>query len=347
MPKLLEVKSLSHRYDKRKTDGIDQISFTVDQGSVLGLIGPSGSGKTTTLKCIKGDIVDYQGEIVFNQDVTVSYLDLNESLPLNLNVTDYLLTQIDSKSFPSDEQKINQIRTALSQLEITNEINSLIGSLSGGQRQRLIIAKSLINNPTLLLLDEPFSNLDNILRNQLLSELFSFFKEQDLTIIWVTHNTQEALAFSDELAILNFGKVQQLGQPMELYFTPQNLFVAQFFTETNLFPTKLKSLSDSEMIFNLFKKDIVIQTPKSFIKSNTVQGQDILIIIHPENISINNEGVFTGTVLSHKFKGSRTDLEIKFFDHILKIEMNSRELPRSTKVKFNINWQNIHCLPEV
>jgi len=232
------IKNLTHRYDARKTDGIIDLSFSIKKGKVLSLIGPSGSGKTTSLKCLGKILTPESGEINFQEDFSVAYVDqatnLEEDFTVYENLEKEILTDIDDS-----EKRSNQIRTTLALLEITNEINSLVKNISGGQRQRIIIAKALVKNPTLLLLDEPFANLDKTLRTVLLDELFELFRKQEITIVWVTHNTEEALSYSDEIALLNFGSLQQIGTPRELYYKPKNLFSAQYFTDINLIPGKV------------------------------------------------------------------------------------------------------------
>ena len=171
MQPLVNIKNLNHRYDPRTTAGISNLSFSVTQGEVLSLIGPSGSGKTTTLKCLAQIIEDYEGDISFSDTCEISYVSqesiLDEEKSVMENLDTYLSITVSDKM-----RRENQIRSTLAQLEITNEINSLVKNISGGQKQRVVIAKALITNPTLLLLDEPFANLDKSLRTELLEYLF-------------------------------------------------------------------------------------------------------------------------------------------------------------------------------
>lgn len=343
MTNLVEIKNLKYIYDQRKTDGINDLNLTITKGEVFTLIGPSGSGKSTTLKCIANILKAKSGEINFIEEVKIAYVDqfpnLEDSLTVYENLDSVLKEQIEDS-----EKRANQIRTTLAQLEITNEINSVVQDISGGQRQRVIMAQALVKNPTLLLLDEPFANLDKTLREQLLNELLELLKEKGITIIWVTHNTEEALAFSDTIALLNFGKVQQVDSPQSIYYRPKNMFAAQYFSEVNLVPAKLKTYSKNEITVNFFNKDFILNTPKGFSEKN---NNDVLVIIHPEHIVLDNESKDKGKISRKIFKGSKTLIEFTHKGHHLYAEISSIDVPANNNFPFTILSEKLYCLDEV
>lgn len=319
---LLQVKNLTHRYDPRKTDGISGIDLEIEQGEVLALIGPSGSGKTTTLKCLSGEI-PCEG-VHFAEDISLSLMNQNPILNEDETVFDLLINEL--VNVESIAQKENQVRTVLTQLELTNEINSLVSQLSAGQRQRLILAKALVLNPTVLLLDEPFANLDNNLRDVLLNDLWSYFKSNGTTVIWVTHNTEEALKYSDKLALLNFGSLEQIGSPQELYFKPKNHFVASFFGANNILPAKKKSDSSFEIFGHIFESQ------------ENIPFEDFLVAIRPEFFEIKEKGSLTGNISQSIFCGSHYLIKVNIQSlNLFMIAPTHYELKSSQKIQFDFN----------
>ncbi len=340
----INLHNISYRYDQRKTDGVQNLSFEIPSHKITALVGPSGSGKTTTLKCLAGKILPQQGEIIYPGEFKIAYVD---QTPQHTHLERTVFESLDlllKTEVSNEDKRANQIRSTLALLSLTNEIDSRIEQLSGGQKQRYIIAKALVLNPTFLLLDEPFANLDQNLRIELLEELFELFKEQEITVVWVTHNTQEALAYSDHLALLNYGNLQQVGTPQQLYYAPENLFTAQFFGQVNLVPGKLVADEENEITVNFFNDDFIIPRPKNFRPS---ASQDILMIIHPEHILISHEGYHKALIIQKIFKGSRTLLKLDFKGTHLYAETDSLKLLPYEKVRFDFNVKHLYCLGEI
>ena len=343
MKNIVSINKLTHLYDQRSTDGIHDLSFNIIKGEVLSLIGPSGSGKSTTLKCIAGMIKHQTGMIDFSEDVVISYVDQHPNLNEEQTVFENLKSAI--SHLESEDQIENQIRTTLTQLEITNEMQSLVKNISGGQKQRVIIAKALVTNPTLLLLDEPFANLDKTLRITLLEELLEIFKEKSITTVWVTHNTEEALNYSERVALLNYGKLQQLASPEDMYFRPQNMFTAQFFGHTNIIASKVLVETNDDLRVNILGKELNIPKPVNF---KLKEHKDILLVIHPNAIQINADGIFKAQVEQNLFRGSTRLVEVKIKDSFIWIEINStQKIKEFEKINFDINTNSVHGLDEV
>lgn len=337
-----EFKHLTHRYDQRTTAGIKDLSFNIGKSEVTTLIGPSGSGKTTTLKIINEEIKNFTGSVHFAEPVRVAYVNQFPILDEEATVLEILKNEL--SHLDHNDQKENQARTVIARLSLTNEINSQIKNISGGQRQRVVIAKALVKNPTLLLLDEPFANLDKTLRIEILNELFSLFKEEEITIIWVTHNTTEALSYSDKLILLNFGELKAQGSPRSLYLNPPNLFCASFFGETNLLATKALAETESKISISFEGSHIEIPSNQTKIKDH----KDILLVIHPEFISIDQDGLFNAEVSHIIFKGSHNLVILKTKNKsFFCLAPTINKIDRGQKVKFNINFDHIHYLTEI
>ncbi len=324
--------------------GITDISFNIESGKCYSLIGPSGSGKTTTLKVI-ADLLDKQsGNVKIAADTRIAYVPQTTELPSEKTIFKILEDEI--MEIEDEEKRENQVRSSLTLLGITNEINSIPQNISGGQRQRVIIAKALVKNPNLILLDEPFSHLDEKLRFSLMQELFSVFKEQGISILWVTHETKEALSFSDQIIVLNHGIVQQIDSPSNIYQRPNNLFVAKFFGQVNLIAGKLISESGSDLIVNALKKEIIIKKPVGFVAK---EHNDALLVIRPEHIKIYKDGDLRGKLEKLLFQGSHFLVEIKFQGtQSLWAKVPSEvALTTGQKLAFSIDYHLIYCLNEI
>lgn len=344
MKKLVELNHVTYRYDQRKTDGITNMSLAIKKSECVCLIGPSGSGKSTTAKLIAELIHPQEGSVKFFENVKTAYVPQNTQLPEDKTVMEYLL---DSLSYlDDDEKKETLVRTNLLLLNISNETHSPISAISGGQRQRVIIAAALVQNPNLIILDEPFGHLDEKLRGELMEELFSLFKDQSIACLWVTHETKEALSFSDRIILLNFGVVQQDSSSIEIYQQPTNMFTADFFGKNNSILGKLISVSDNDLLINLFNKEIVIPKPEKF---KAKDHQDVLLIIRPENINITNDGDFSGKITTQYFQGAFNLLELVLNNgyHMWMYAPGHIRLNKGEKLKFSIEYSKVYCLDEV
>lgn len=344
MKPLVKINFLSHQYDKRTTAGVTGLTFSVFPGEIFSLIGPSGSGKTTTLKCLAGIINNYTGHIDFSEGCKISYISqdskLNNELTVFENLENHLKNDINDIT-----KRENQIRSILAQLEMTNEIYSQVKNISGGQKQRVIIAKALVTNPTFLLLDEPFANLDRTLRTELLEELFDTFLLNDLTIIWVTHNTEEALTYSDRVLLLNYGELQQVGTAKDLFHTPRNMFTAHFFGKTNTIASKLISLDETNISISLLGEEILIQKPQDF---NAQVGADILAVIRPDCILLNFNGKNTAVIQTLYFQGINYLVCLSYNDTQLWAYISTKEqIEAGSTIKFDWDKENIYCLGEI
>lgn len=230
---MIHAENLYRQFDKRGIAGIHQLSFTLDKGEILGVMGPNGSGKSTLLKILSHQIKADGG--TFSTDGKVTFFPPEETLPA-MNVQKFLVNSVTLDI--EDEKKIQLARDLADTFEFTFQLRQNLDELSSGQMQKILLSKELINRPSLLLMDEPFTHLDPFTRKDILKGLFQYIKDQNLTVIWVTHDLDEALKFSDKIALMNFGKFEQFSTPETLMKNPKNLFVAKFMGYRNFFSTK-------------------------------------------------------------------------------------------------------------
>ncbi|WP_028594569.1 ABC transporter ATP-binding protein [Paenibacillus assamensis] len=229
---MLKLQNISKHFDGKTI--LDNISFEIGTGEIVSLLGPSGSGKTTLLNIILGLTQMDQGKIIFHQsDLThvpmrkrgFNIVFQDYALFPNLNAYDNIVYgQRNNKESASPQQ----IQEYIEFLELKPHLQKKIGELSGGQKQRVALARTLVTNPKILLLDEPLSALDGVIKESIKQRIQSIAREFKLTTIIVTHDPEEALTISDKILIINQGKISQFGAPQEIVHQPSNDFVDQF-----------------------------------------------------------------------------------------------------------------------
>jgi spermidine/putrescine transport system ATP-binding protein len=302
---------------------IPEVSLYIPAGKFFALLGPSGCGKTTLLRLIAGLEKADSGKIFLgDQDITdwpihkrpINVVFQNYALFPHLDVFDNVAYSLKLKKLPKAviEQKVLKILEAF---HLENHIYKLTTQLSGGQQQRVALARAIVNEPDVLLLDEPLAALDFKLRERMLIELIELQDKLKTTFVYVTHDQFEALTVADQMAIMNNrGEIEQIGTPKEIYEFPSSSFVAKFVGTTNILSGKLKNL-DSEpaiAIPDLELLKIYIPQKKEWMK----EGGDIMISIRPEKIFISKKAVknfsnmLKGTVQSIVYHGRSTQYNI-------------------------------------
>jgi ABC-type sugar transport system ATPase subunit len=252
---MIRAENLYRQFDKRGIAGIHHLSFSLNAGEILGIMGPNGSGKSTLLKILANQIKSDSG--TFSVDGNVVLFPTNEQLP-SMNVQKFLVQSV--KLEIEEEKKIQLARDLADTFEFTFQLRQNLDELSSGQLQKILLSKELINRPSLLLMDEPFTHLDPFTRKDILNGLFKYIKDQSMTVMWVTHDLEEALKFSDKIALMNFGKFEQFSSPDLFMRAPKNLFVAKFMGYRNFFPTKNSLWGDSKLT-SLEKEDGILVVP--------------------------------------------------------------------------------------
>lgn len=234
---IISVNNLSKQYQQAQVSGISNISFTITQGDIVAIIGESGSGKSTLLKCIYGLIKPDEGEVLLNGNrvkgpdeqlipgnAEMKMVTQDFSLNIYAKVYDNIASMLSNTDVKAKEAKTMEM---MERLHITKLKDKKIIALSGGEQQRVAIAKALISNTKVLLLDEPFSQVDSLLKNQLRADIKRLVKETGLTIILVSHDPTDGLFLADQLLILKQGKLLQNDRPEAIYQNPSDLYTAQ------------------------------------------------------------------------------------------------------------------------
>ncbi len=300
---MLKVESLSKRYvsaDGTAGGGLSHANFAVAQGEFFTLLGPSGCGKTTTLRSIAGLEQPDTGRICLG-DAVVFDSARGLSVPMydrdigmvfqsyaiwpHLNVfenTAYPLRVSRTRKY-SKHEIADKVGRALEMVGLAEFIHRPSTQLSGGQQQRLALARAFTREPRLLLLDEPLSNLDAKLREQMRGELKRLQREAGVTAIYVTHDQGEALALSDRIAVMNNGLIQQLGRPEDIYERPNSEFVASFVGKTNLFRGQLAGAAPegSRAAVNTLHGEMLCYFPVA-----TAARADLAVVVRPEHIAL-------------------------------------------------------------
>lgn len=280
---LIKVDKLEHFYGKNKV--LHACSFDINKGEIVALLGESGSGKTTILRALAGFEKPTSGRIKMNEQVLYDANTLinPELRNIGLVFQDYAL-------FPHLTVKKNiQLGQAKDAEKSVQQWLSMVGleemadrrpdQLSGGQQQRVAIARAMAANPALLLLDEPFSNIDESLKFGFRHELKTLLKAENVSAVFVTHDTKDALAIADKIVILKDGKVQQTGTPLEVYNKPVNTYVAGLFGPFNIIEEEAKEAS----IVRAEACSISSSGTKAIVASSMFQGQNHLINLHMNN----------------------------------------------------------------
>lgn len=290
---------------------LDDLNLSVHENEFLTLLGPSGCGKTTTLRILGGFESPDKGQVIFDgQDIThlppnkrnlntvfqkyalFSHMSVSENIAFGLKI-----------SGKSDAYIKDKIRYALKLVNLEGYENRLPDSLSGGQQQRIAIARAIVNEPRLLLLDEPLGALDLKLRQDMQYELIRLKNELGITFIYVTHDQEEALTMSDTIVVMNQGYIQQMGSPEDIYNEPQNAFVADFIGESNI-------------IEGVMIQDRLVQilgAKFDCVDTGFEHNKPVDVVIRPEDVDLvePEKGTITGVVTHLIFKGVHYEMEVQ------------------------------------
>ena len=304
---------------------VNNINFEVKEGEILTLLGPSGCGKSTTLRMIAGFLYPDEGRIYFG-DIDVSDVPpqkrntamvfQNYALWPHMNVRKNVEFGLSIRNVPKQEKE-KAVMEALRKVHMEDFADNMPNKLSGGQQQRVAVARALVVNPGVLLLDEPLSNLDAKLRLETRQEIRDLVKELHLTTIFVTHDQSEALSISDRIAVLDMGNLRQIGHPEEIWMKPSSAFVGSFIGEANTLELEVVDIQNDHVVvknpFDTSKQENSLTT-KYFYGINTI-GERIKAVIRPEIIRIHTElnsqkNILPGIISSIMFLGSYTYVQV-------------------------------------
>jgi spermidine/putrescine transport system ATP-binding protein len=305
---------------------VDDLSLTIPDGSFFALLGPSGCGKTTTLRMIAGLEEPSQGTI------SIGETDITTQKPYQRNVNTVFqnyalfphLTIFENIAFGLRRRGIKDVKAevenALNLVELGHLAERKPGQLSGGQQQRIAVARAIVNRPEVLLLDEPLGALDLKLRRQMQIELKRIQMEVGITFIHVTHDQEEAMTMADTIAVMNQGKIEQMGSATDLYESPKTAFVANFLGQCNLIKAKVQSRAAGKAVVTA--KGLTFEVPLSRVSTDS---DSVLLGVRPEKLRLDDKGVNSikeCVVTDRSFVGTSTqylvrtpwDLELVVFE---------------------------------
>ena len=335
---------------------VNNVNLEVKEGELVTLLGPSGCGKTTALRMISGFELPTSGQIFIDgEEVTTTPPNQRpttmvfQNYALFPHMTVYQNIAYGLKIHREKEKNIRERTETIMNLVGLKGLNNRSPSqLSGGQQQRVSLARSLIMEPKVLLLDEPLSNLDAKLRVSTRLEIRKLQKRIGITSIYVTHDQEEAMTLSDQVVIMNAGKIQQIGTPQEIYAHPINYFVADFIGKANFLGGKVANIVSQNEI------EVAIKGVKYkvYISRNTFsKGDRILLIIRPESVELEpkKSDAITGIISQVIYLGSRMVYEIEVDKNLLTVEITNPQehkiYSKGEEVSVILKEKSLHIIP--
>lgn len=338
---VVELKNIGISFDGEQI--LDDLNLEIRDGEFVTFLGPSGCGKTTTLRIIGGFTQPDTGEVIidgknmngappykrqvntiFQRYALFPHLNVFENVAFGLRVN-----KVDSKEIEK------RVTAMLESVNLSGFEKRQVHSLSGGQQQRVAIARALVNNPKILLLDEPLGALDLKLRKDMQNELKNIQQQLGITFIFVTHDQEEALSMSDTVVVMNEGRIQQIGTPEDIYNEPQNAFVADFIGESNILDGIMRADRLVEMFGHKF----------DCVDAGFEKNEPVDVVVRPEDIDVvePEKGQLSGTVSSITFKGVHYEIIVDIND--FKWMIQSTDSPAvGDVIGISIPPQDIHIM---
>jgi len=341
----IDIKNISRHFGSVKA--VDNVSFSIKKGEFFSLLGPSGCGKTTLLRLLAGFESANQGEIYIDgMDVTTMPPNLR---PTNMVFQNYaIFPHINVKKnieFGMRKEKLskqeldNRVQEALSLVKLEGYEERFSNQLSGGQRQRIALARALIKRPKVLLLDEPLGALDKKLRDEMQIELRNLQKAVGITFVFVTHDQSESISMSDRVAVMNDGQIQQISDPHDLYYNPQNIFVSDFIGTTNFLPSSTGVRNGEDIMVKIESiGEFSIKNKLNISENNS----DTVCSIRPEAIELSPAPIEKGDIiLEGKIENSSYYGELTSF--YVKVDGAEKLLIASSQRFDNNSFQDNKC----
>ena len=321
--KSLQIKNLKVCYQQQPV--LKDLSLQINNDDILCLLGASGCGKTTLLKAIAGLVPLTEGQIILNQrDLSTIAV---EKRKIGMIFQDYALfphlTVAQNIAFGLGQASKSEQSAVVAEMAELVQLSAYLSryphELSGGQQQRVAIARSLACKPDLLLLDEPFSNIDSQVRYQLIEEIKTILKSQKVAAVFVTHSKEEAFVFADKLALMEQGKIVQIGNPVELYQQPHSRFVADFLGSSNYLPCHLQDSHSLKSALGTFRFDApLLLANGEAIDSN----KPLFCLIRPQELYLCTTQVPNATVLERRFLGHTFEYRLQIDGCLLSMYSN-------------------------
>ncbi len=338
---IIELRGIKKRFDDN-FEAVRDFNLEIKKGEFVTFLGPSGCGKTTTLRMIAGFDIQTEGQILLNGE-DISRLPPNER-PINtvfqryalfphLNIYENIAFGLKLKKLPKEEIR-RKVRHALEIVDLEGFERRSIATLSGGQQQRVAIARAIVNEPEILLLDEPLGALDLKMRKEMQLELMAMHRELGITFIYVTHDQEEALTMSDKVVVMADGMIQQVGTPEEIYNEPKNVFVADFIGESNIYNGRMTG--DRRVRFCGADFDCLDDMPL---------GARVDVVVRPEDIIMTSpeRGTVTGVVSSVIFKGMHYEIIVASGDNEIVIQ-STKSVKEGDTIGMCVEPDGIHVI---
>ncbi len=338
---LIELIDISKSFDKELV--LDEFDLSIKENEFITLLGPSGCGKTTTLRILGGFETPDTGKVMFKgEDITslapnkrhINTVFQKYALFPNMNIAENIAFGLKISGKSKDYIK-DKVEYALKLVNLSGYEKRKVDSLSGGQQQRIAIARAIVNEPKVLLLDEPLGALDLKLRQEMQYELIRLKNELGITFLYVTHDQEEALTMSDKVVVMNRGYIQQMGTPEEIYNEPENAFVADF-------------IGDSNIVDGIMLEDRVVRIcGKIFpcIDEGFGKNKPVDVVIRPEDIIIGKpgSGIMDGVVTSNVFIGVHYEMCIEAggFEWLAQ---NTVSYPVGSRISIDVIPENIQIM---
>ena len=349
-PEFVKFDKVDKSYDG-KVLVVKDLNLDIAEGEFITMLGPSGSGKTTCLMMLAGFETPTNGEIYLDGNPIsnipphkrgIGMVFQNYALFPHMTVYENLAFPLKVRKFSKDETD-KKVEKALSMVSLSGFGSRMPGQLSGGQQQRVAVARALVFDPAVVLMDEPLGALDKNLRESMQYEIKHIHESIGVTVVYVTHDQSEALTMSNRIAVFNDGKVQQLSSPDKLYEEPVNSFVAEFIGENNTFQGEVADISGKKCKIKLNSGDEILANPIR-VKS---KGEKSIVSLRPERAIIDPDdkmdNKFTGKIEEVIYHGDHTRVRLNLLDNhefILKVPNSSARMDIKLGNQIKIGWNS-------
>jgi iron(III) transport system ATP-binding protein len=334
---------------------VNGVSLEIEKGELVTLLGPSGCGKTTVLRIIAGFEFPTSGEIILDSQKinmlppnrrSMSMVFQSYAIFPHLNVFENIAYGLNVMKLPQTEIQ-KRVGGILDLVQLTGLELRAPNQLSGGQQQRVALARALVMEPKVLLMDEPLSNLDAKLREQMRTEIRRIQSEIGITSVYVTHDQLEAMTLSDRVVVMNQGRIEQIGTPREIYRYPQSRFVADFIGRANFIPAICKGKENGALVVEVSGKSMTL----SDVRGEFAPNQPVTLIVRPEMLQVNEDaGMFPATVRRVAYLGNSVDYDLEVAGQILTAvdtnPLQQKLFPEGTDIWVDFCAPCIHVIPQ-